>query len=51
MKKVIAYFIDNPIFGNTILVVAAVFGYIAASTMNKESFPETVQDIVFVNVV
>jgi multidrug efflux pump subunit AcrB len=50
MRKAIAYFIDNPIFSYTLIVVTAVLGLIAVVFTNKESFPETIQDMVNVNV-
>lgn len=50
MRRVVAFFIDNPIYSNTLIVFAALFGFIAATNLNKESFPETNPDVVTVNV-
>lgn len=46
----VAFFVDNPIYGNTLIVFAAIFGFLSLSNMNKESFPETVPDIVSITV-
>ena len=49
MRKVVAFFIQNPIWSNAIIVLTGLFGLISLFTMPHSFFPETTPRKVFVN--
>lgn len=49
MRKVVAFFIQNPIWSNAIIVLTGLFGLISLFTMPHAFFPETTPRKVFIN--
>ena len=49
MRKVVAFFIQNPIWSNAIIVLTGLFGLISLFIMPHSFFPETTPRKVFVN--
>ena len=50
MKKLIAYFIKNPIYANAIIIITAIAGVLSLSMMPKSFFPELSPNKVYVDV-
>ena len=50
MKKLIAYFIKNPIYANAIIIVTAIAGILSLSLMPKSFFPELPPNKIYVSV-
>ncbi len=50
MKKLIAYFIKNPIYSNAIIIVTAIAGALSLAMMPKSFFPELPPNKVYINV-
>lgn len=50
MRKFIGFFIKNPIWSNSIIVVTAIAGLISMFTMHRSFFPEMDPDKIYVNV-
>jgi multidrug efflux pump subunit AcrB len=51
MRKLIAFFIQNPIWGNAIIFLTAIFGILSLLTMRSSFFPEMEPKTIYVNVV
>ena len=50
MRKFIGFFIKNPIWSNSIIVVTAIAGLISMLTMHRSFFPEMDPDKIYVNI-
>ncbi|MAW20808.1 MAG: acriflavin resistance protein [Flavobacteriales bacterium] len=50
MKKLISYFIKNPIYANAIIIITAIAGLLSLSMMPRSFFPELPPNRVYVNV-
>ena len=50
MKKLIAYFIKNPIYSNAIIIITAIAGALSLAMMPKSFFPELPPNKVYINV-
>jgi len=50
MRKLIAYFIENTIYANAIIIITAIAGILSLSMMPKSFFPEMSPNKVYVNV-
>jgi multidrug efflux pump subunit AcrB len=50
MRKLIAYFIQNPIYANAIIIITAIAGILSFSLMPKSFFPELPPNKIYVNV-
>ncbi len=50
MRRLIAYFIENTIYANAIIIVTAIAGILSLSIMSKSFFPEMSPNKVYINV-
>ena len=50
MRKFIAFFIHNPIYANSLIVITVIAGIISFTMMKKSFFPELTPNMVYVNV-
>ena len=50
MRKLIAYFIKNPIYSNAIIIITAIAGALSLAMMPKSFFPELTPNKIYVNV-
>lgn len=51
MRKLVAFFLQNPIWGNAIIFITAVFGLLSLFTMRSSFFPEMEPKTIFINVI
>lgn len=50
MRRLITFFITNPIWGNAFILITVVFGILALSNMRKSFFPEIAPRIITISV-
>ena len=50
MKRLIAFFIQYPIYANAIIIITAIAGLLSFAMMPKSFFPELTPNKVYVNV-
>lgn len=50
MRKLISFFITNPIWGNAFIFLTLVFGVLSIMNMRKSFFPETEMRVITINV-